>query len=89
MKRFWYIVTLAAAVAALVGVGHANAAASPNASCVGIAPSGAAGLPGVTANAVHTFREVFGSLGPFLSEKAKLHPGSFDACGFPLPPPGA
>jgi hypothetical protein len=30
---------------------------------------------------------MFGSLGPFLSEKAQLHPGSFEGGGFPLPPP--
>jgi hypothetical protein len=82
-------VTIAAAIvgAALVSVGGAGAAANENASCVGIAPSGAAGAPTVTAFAVQTFRTMFGSLGPFLSEKAQLHPGSFEACGFPLPPP--
>jgi hypothetical protein len=87
MGRFKY--TLAATVmgVALTGVGSATAAANENASCVGIAPSSAAGLPGATANAVHIFRGMFGSLGPFLSEKAQLHPGSFDGCGFPLPPP--
>jgi hypothetical protein len=74
-------------ISALAFSGNASAAANENASCVGIAPSGAAGFPGVTANAVQTFRAVFGSLGPFLSEKAQLHPGSFEACGFPLPPP--
>jgi hypothetical protein len=36
-----------------------------------IAPSSAAGIPGTTANAVQTFHEMFGSLGPFLSEKAQ------------------
>jgi hypothetical protein len=87
MKRSKWVLALAISVSALAFAESGAAAANPNASCVGIAPSGAAGLPGVTANAVHTFREMFGSLGPFLSDKAQLHPGSFEGCGFPLPPP--
>lgn len=87
MRRFKYTLAAAVAAAALAGAGSAGAAANENASCVGIAPSSAAGIPGATANAVHIFRDMFGSLGPFLSEKAKLHPGSFEGCGFPLPPP--
>lgn len=87
MRRSRHILLTVAAGAALAVAGTAGAAANPAASCVGIAPSGAAGLPGVTANAVQTFRAIFGSLGPFLSEKAQLHPGSFEGCGFPLPPP--
>jgi hypothetical protein len=87
MRRLNRTMAVGVAVGALAFAGNASAAANENASCVGIAPSGAAGLPGVTANAVQTFREMFGSLGPFLSEKAQLHPGSFEGCGFPLPPP--
>jgi hypothetical protein len=87
MARWTLAVTTVVAAGALAVTGSAAAAADDNASCVGIAPSGAAGVPGVTANAVQTFRELEGQLGPFLSEKAKLHPGSFEGCGFPLPPP--
>jgi len=86
MRGFKYTLALVVSGAAFVVAGGANAA-DDSASCVGIAPSSAAGIPGATAFAVHTFRGMFGQLGPFLSEKAKLHPGSFEGCGFPLPPP--
>ena len=87
MRRMKYMLAASVGAALLIGAGSASAAANENASCVGIAPSSAAGIPGATANAVQTFRGMFGSLGPFLSEKAQLHPGSFEDCGFPLPPP--
>jgi hypothetical protein len=87
MRKLTSVLAFGVVIGALALPGTGAAAANANASCVGIAPSGAAGFPGLTANAVHTFREIFGSLGPFLSEKAQLHPGSFEACGFPLPPP--
>jgi hypothetical protein len=87
MNRLKYIVSVGVAAAALIAAGSAGAAADERASCVGIAPSEAAGQPTVTASAVQTFRQIFGSLGEFLSEKAQLHPGSFEGCGSPLPPP--
>jgi hypothetical protein len=87
MRRLKYMLAASAGAVLLMSAGSAGAAANENASCVGIAPSGAAGFPGLTASAVQTFREIFGSLGPFLSDKAQLHPGSFEGCGFPLPPP--
>ena len=72
---------------ALIIAATATAAADPNASCVGLGASSAAGNPGTTAAVVDYFRTNAAPdpLGALISDHAQVHAGAVDNCGFPTP----